>query len=332
MPIIHRRVKYGLGVNNGKFLECEYVETKGTCQFLGIRGLSSIRFKLFDIPENIQVLFASVKIHCRQTVGGSINLFLNGNMFMSEYSSAPEKLFGAQQFLIPSACLQRGENWFKIALDTNSEGAYWISNIEVDYSYIQATYGKQNNIAILKVFRFDFSGEVSGVTFEKVAITDLYRNHIPYRLFLCPGSSSGAIKFHIKDCNASIGWLKVILYHCRTNADAIINIYVNLAPLLLNHSPIPWNDFGFEQFIIPRKLIVTGQNTVNIQLSKDSPGVYWLSSAIIQVVCLTEEEVRRSQRGDQFKSGNGKYYNFFVCTANSRSVLVALVGLGSSVG
>ena len=164
--------------------------------------MSSIRFKLFDIPENIQVLLACVKICCRQTFGGSINLFLNDNMFMSEYSSAPEKRLGAQQFLIPSACLQKGENWFKIALDANTDGAYWISNIEIDYSYIQATHGKRNNIAILKVFRFDFSGEVRGVKFKNVSITDFYRNNRSYRLFSRPGSSNVAISFHIKDCNA----------------------------------------------------------------------------------------------------------------------------------
>ena len=272
-------VEYDLGMDNGEDVKFEGVETKvkhhsnRTCKVLKNGGISSIKFKLFDIPENIQVLIASVQVrHCRETAGGSVNLFVNNSMFMPEYRSAPADILSVQQFLIPPACLQKGENWFKIVLDANSDGNYSISDIAIGYSYIQATDGNRNNTTISKAFRFDFSRkEVRGVEFKNVSTNDYYRENKPYKLFSARGSSSVAITFHLKDNNNSICWLSVILYHCRTNADAIVNLYVNQVPLLLNYSPIPNKNFGFEQFIIPRKLLVTGKNTLTIQLSKDSP-------------------------------------------------------------
>lgn len=62
----------------------------------------------------------------------------------------------------------------------------------------------------------------------------------------------------------------------------LIDILVNNIPVLTDFAGLS-NDMAFREksFTIPKPICVHGENKVKVQLSNNSPGIFWLSDARI---------------------------------------------------
>lgn len=76
--------------------------------------------------------------HCSTSANGAVNMYLNGNVYLSRYAGAPTGNFGVQNFTIPfsSLNLDGSANTFEIQLYTGggSYGFYWLSDVTLQFS------------------------------------------------------------------------------------------------------------------------------------------------------------------------------------------------------
>ncbi len=135
---------------------------------------------------------------------------------------------------------------------------------------------------------FDFSQDYyKNVTYHDVATTDYYRRERPYRIFRIPGVSAVTITFGLSGAE-NVSKVILSLNHCRTTADGVVDIAVNGVPVLPNLMA-PRDNFGTESFNLDSTLFNSDSNVLTIQLGSGSPGVYWLSDAIIDVEIEVDE-------------------------------------------
>ena len=129
------------------------------------------------------------------------------------------------------------------------------------------------------------------IGFHNVGTADYYRRKgNPYKIFQILDSSAVIFGF-----NVSLKHLKSVvisLNHCRTTADGIICMTVNGKPAEMKDDgsftkktiKAPRYNFGMESFPVCLSLLKEGPNKITLSLDSSSPGVYWLSDAILDTV------------------------------------------------
>ncbi|VDI47334.1 Hypothetical predicted protein [Mytilus galloprovincialis] len=128
----------------------------------------------------------------------------------------------------------------------------------------------------------DFNQSYDNVCFQCTETTDQYRPGMPYKLLHYPMRSSVEIIFSIIDLDF-LQETHVGLNGCTgQHYHGLIDIFVNNIPVLTDFAGLS-NDMAFREqsFTIPKHICVHGENKVKVQLSNNSPGIFWLSDARI---------------------------------------------------
>ena len=71
--------------------------------------------------------------HCRTLENGSIDIWVNWKTLVSKYDEAPDQEFGTSRLWIDKDRLEEGSNSIHILLNYDSPGAYWISDITIEF-------------------------------------------------------------------------------------------------------------------------------------------------------------------------------------------------------
>ena len=138
---------------------------------------------------------------------------------------------------------------------------------------------KNNKFVLVE---YDFSTDTRA-TFQAVDTTDHYRKGKPYKLFTAPGASKVTIPFALnRDVPHGYRYddmesIDIVLNHCRTTSNAIVDVGINGTEILSAYSQAPNGNFGEQTFNYPIHNFQRGENNLEIKLNSGSPAVYWLS-------------------------------------------------------
>ena len=94
------------------------------------------------------------------------------------------------------------------------------------------------------------------------------------------------------------------LNHCSTSAEGVIDIFYNDVEAFHAYLSPKWN-FGKEEFHF-EKGFLEGKNVIEILLNDTSPGVYWLSDALLSVT-LKSPKTLKDQIGEFIVENDIKY-------------------------
>ena len=234
---------------------------------------------MFDIPCHVQVCYVCANLsHSGSMPGVAVNLYVNEKLLKENCEVSRSNSHG-----IPSKFLKKGENWFKIWLNT---GVYFLWKITITYTYMHPddiTYMGENDTTTTVLKSFDFRQLESGAIFKSITISDSDRPEKKYAEFSEPGESSIVMNFDVSDYK-SICRIKLTLNHCRASEDGVVDIFVNDFPLRVMYSLTPRDIFEEETFIIGKRFFKSGSNTATIFLAAESQGSYWLSHAVLEGV------------------------------------------------
>jgi hypothetical protein len=103
---------------------------------------SECTIEFFTPPNFYQLSQGNLTIglnHCATSSGGIVNMYLNGNIFESQYAVAPKSNFGVQNFTIPFSSLNTdgAANTFVIELYKGSGSRlayYWLSDVLLKFN------------------------------------------------------------------------------------------------------------------------------------------------------------------------------------------------------
>ena len=140
---------------------------------------------------------------------------------------------------------------------------------------------RSNKILLVK---YDFSSNTPA-TFVNAQTTDYYRKGKPYKLLHVPSRSKVTIPIPLGPSNIPNGYsfdaitsIEIILNHCRTAQNAIVDIWINETEVIHAYNNAP-HGFHEQTFSYPIENFVRGDNKMVIVLNAHSPAVYWLSDA-----------------------------------------------------
>ena len=240
------------------------------------KGKSFIGFK-FDIPCHVHVCYVHVNLSHRSISPSdvSVSLYVNEKLFRGNF-----KVCGQNRFVIPPKLLRRGENWFKLRLNT---GSYGLSKIKIKYRYFHPddiTYVEKIDATTSELKKYDFPESERTATCNYTKISDFVLPDGKYAEFNEPGQSSIVMNFDVPDYTL-ISRIKLTLTHCVTSDDVVVNIFVNNCPLRLMYSLSEKNSSEEVTFIVGKQFFKSGSNTVTINLTSESQGFYRLSQAIL---------------------------------------------------
>ncbi|KAF9004018.1 hypothetical protein BDQ17DRAFT_471830 [Cyathus striatus] len=118
-------------------------------------------------------------------------------------------------------------------------------------------------------------------SYEYVQVTDYYRRDEPYLLFPFNGHSRCIVQFRVHDLEDHI----LTLRHCVTTSKGKVDITLNgtkLDPTWGIAYPVMAN-FQNEDIMLPcaSLKVAPEQNELEIKVTEDSEGVYWLSDVFL---------------------------------------------------
>jgi hypothetical protein len=128
----------------------------------------------------------------------------------------------------------------------------------------------------------DFNQSYDNVNFQCTETTDQYRPGLPYKLLHYPLKSSVQLVFSVTDFDF-LSEVQLQINCCTgQHYHGKVDILVNNLPFIMSYTGT-YSHVAFREhsFSIPKDLIATGDNSIKIQLSEGSPGVFWLSDVRI---------------------------------------------------
>ena len=151
----------------------------------------------------------------------------------------------------------------------------------------------------LEIQTFDFSLDTTPMTeCEDVHIIDTYGKGKHYKVLKTAGKSCVRMKLNLGHIDIPNNYrlsdfdsIDVVINHCRTVSNGVIDLVLNGSDLLTAYSGAATAIFEEQRFSFPADRFKTGSNELSILLNQESPGEYWLSDVKI-VACINYDKLK----------------------------------------
>ena len=132
----------------------------------------------------------------------------------------------------------------------------------------------------ISIREIDFNRNNRDVHLYNINTSSYYREERPYKI-LSTSASFLNIRLELKPKDLFfIESMTLKLHHCSTSSEGVIDIFFNRDKLFSRYLAPKW-DFGWETFTINSPIVE--RNMITIALADESPGVYWLSDAKLNI-------------------------------------------------
>ena len=210
--------------------------------------------------------------HMRDVTGGIIDIDLNGQTLLPNYSATPTNTFETQNLHSLVLAFLPGENKLSITLSRGYFGNYYFSDAALVFKDSSGYVKQQNSIYAL--------GLSSGSSYNAGTLEDRLREGNPY-LSIEGATSWSRITFTVRKELLGIGNCVITIQH-RREPGTSIDIFLNGNNIEEGYDDIPTDSFGTSKFSLHSGRLQKSNELV----IRPKNGKYYVSDVNLDIVSL----------------------------------------------